>query len=157
MIVTKKEAKAIVLDPNLETADADLSNNFFPRRTVPTRFQIFKQGGQVVRPATPTTGATANVSGKWVVLVQAPGQSFPFTLNLAQQGNVITGTVEGPAGSSQITTGAMENGTFTFDTNVVIQGQTLLITFKGQAAGNQISGTVTAPQGTADFTGTRAN
>ena len=44
LIVTRKEAKAIVLDPNLETADADLSNNFFPRRTVPSRFQIFKSG-----------------------------------------------------------------------------------------------------------------
>ena len=44
LIVTKKEVKAIVLDPNLETADADLNNNFFPRRTVPTRFQVFKQG-----------------------------------------------------------------------------------------------------------------
>lgn len=43
LIITKKEAKAIVLDPNLETADADLNNNFFPRRFVPTRFQVFKQ------------------------------------------------------------------------------------------------------------------
>jgi hypothetical protein len=46
LIVTRKEAKAIVLDPNLETADTDLSNNFFPRRTVPTRFQVFKSGQQ---------------------------------------------------------------------------------------------------------------
>jgi len=46
LIVARKEVKAIVLDPNLETADADLSNNFFPRRTVPTRFQIFKSGRQ---------------------------------------------------------------------------------------------------------------
>ncbi len=44
LIVTRKEAKAIVLDPNLETADADLANNFFPRRTVPSRFQVFKSG-----------------------------------------------------------------------------------------------------------------
>lgn len=42
LIVAKKEAKAIVLDPNLETADTDLTNNFFPRRVVPTRFQVFK-------------------------------------------------------------------------------------------------------------------
>ncbi|MDQ3633579.1 MAG: M1 family metallopeptidase [Acidobacteriota bacterium] len=42
LIVTKKEAKAIILDPNLETADTDLTNNFFPRRTLPTRFQVFK-------------------------------------------------------------------------------------------------------------------
>ena len=46
LIVTKKEVKSIVLDPNLETADADLSNNFFPRRAIPTRFQIFKQQQQ---------------------------------------------------------------------------------------------------------------
>jgi hypothetical protein len=46
LIITKKEAKAIVLDPNLETADADLTNNFFPRRFVPTRFQVFKQQQQ---------------------------------------------------------------------------------------------------------------
>jgi aminopeptidase N len=46
LIITKKEAKAIVLDPNLETADADLNNNFFPRRFVPTRFQVFKQQQQ---------------------------------------------------------------------------------------------------------------
>jgi hypothetical protein len=44
LIVAKKEVKAVVLDPNLETADADLSNNFFPRRVVPSRFQVFKQG-----------------------------------------------------------------------------------------------------------------
>ncbi|MEO6588916.1 MAG: M1 family metallopeptidase [Pyrinomonadaceae bacterium] len=44
LIVTKKELKAIVLDPNLETADADLSNNAFPRRPVKSRFQVFKDG-----------------------------------------------------------------------------------------------------------------
>lgn len=42
MITTKKEVKAFVLDPNLETADTDLANNFFPRRTVPTRFELYK-------------------------------------------------------------------------------------------------------------------
>ncbi len=46
LIVTRKEVKAIVLDPNLEMADADLNNNFFPRRVVPSRFQVFKQGQQ---------------------------------------------------------------------------------------------------------------
>lgn len=50
LIVTRKEAKAIVLDPNLETADADLSNNSFPRRFVPTRFQVFKQTQQAPPP-----------------------------------------------------------------------------------------------------------
>jgi hypothetical protein len=42
LMVTKKEIKSITLDPHLETADVDLSNNFFPRRTIKSRFQIFK-------------------------------------------------------------------------------------------------------------------
>jgi len=46
MIVTKKEVKAFVLDPRLETADTDLANNFFPRRTVPTRFELYKNAQQ---------------------------------------------------------------------------------------------------------------
>ncbi len=46
MIVTKKEVKAFVLDPRLETADTDLANNFFPRRTVPTRFELYKNAPQ---------------------------------------------------------------------------------------------------------------
>jgi hypothetical protein len=157
MIITRKEAKAIVLDPNLETADTNLSNNFFPRRALPTRFQIFKQAQvNAVRPTT-TTPATANITGTWNVNVVAPGQTIPFTLNLNQQGNAITGTIVGPAASSPITSGTMDNGTFTIETTVNIGGQSMPISFKGQAVGNQISGTVTAPQGTADFSGTKVN
>jgi hypothetical protein len=44
LIVAEKEVKAIVLDPHLETADANVHNNYFPRRTVPTRFQVYKSG-----------------------------------------------------------------------------------------------------------------
>jgi hypothetical protein len=42
LIVTKKEIKTITLDPHLETADVDLENNFFPRRPIKSRFQLFK-------------------------------------------------------------------------------------------------------------------
>jgi hypothetical protein len=43
LIVTKKEIKTLTLDPHLETADTDLNNNYFPRRLVKSRFQIFKE------------------------------------------------------------------------------------------------------------------
>ena len=39
---TEKELVGVVLDPYLETADVDTSNNFWPARTQPTRFQLFK-------------------------------------------------------------------------------------------------------------------
>ena len=38
----KKEVIAIELDPNLETADTDISNNSWPRKIVPTRFELYK-------------------------------------------------------------------------------------------------------------------
>jgi aminopeptidase N len=43
LLVTKKEIASITLDPHLETADTDLSNNGFPRRPVKSRFQLFKE------------------------------------------------------------------------------------------------------------------
>jgi len=174
LIVTRKEAKAIVLDPNLETADADLNNNFFPRRTVPTRFQVFKTGqlGNNSQPnlmqqqqrqnsqtTAPTgqqnTNAALNLTGRWNISVDAGGQQITLTLNLVQQGGAITGTVETAQGSSPITGGTLTADGFMLKSNVNI-GQLIDISIDGRAVGNQMSGTVTAPQGTANFTGSKA-
>lgn len=46
--VAEKAIKEIELDPYRETADIDRSNNYFPARFEPTRFQLFK-GGRVGR------------------------------------------------------------------------------------------------------------
>ncbi|MBT6328637.1 MAG: M1 family metallopeptidase [Kordiimonadaceae bacterium] len=43
MIVTDKEVASVVLDPKYETADTDMSNNFFPRRIVESRFELMKE------------------------------------------------------------------------------------------------------------------
>lgn len=40
---TKKEVRQIMLDPFLETADTDKSNNYWPPRAQPSRFELFKQ------------------------------------------------------------------------------------------------------------------
>lgn len=65
VFVTKKEVKAIRLDPFRETADIDESNNNWPVREMPSRFQVFKrhktedisnpmqkakEAGKVIRP-----------------------------------------------------------------------------------------------------------
>ncbi|MEE9439896.1 MAG: M1 family metallopeptidase [Saprospiraceae bacterium] len=39
---TTKEAVKITLDPFLETADVDRDNNYFPKESQPSRFEIFK-------------------------------------------------------------------------------------------------------------------
>lgn len=43
LIITHKTIQSLRLDPQLETADVDVENNFFPRRIVKSRFQLFKE------------------------------------------------------------------------------------------------------------------
>ena len=50
IIATRKEIKSLALDPNLETADADTANNFWPRRPTKSKFQIFKDDRDKVNP-----------------------------------------------------------------------------------------------------------
>ena len=157
LIITKKEAKAIVLDPNLETADADLSNNFFPRRTIPTRFQVFKAGqrGNAQRvPARPQSRSSSNpnasLTGKWNVAVEAGGQTVPFTMNLTQVENTVTGTIESAQGTLEISSGSYKDGVLTIKTTSPME-----LTLVGEVSGSSMSGNVTAPQGTTTFSGSK--
>ena len=43
LLMTEKEIVSLVLDPHLETADAELANNRFPPEPAKTRFQLFKE------------------------------------------------------------------------------------------------------------------
>ncbi|MDQ2745962.1 MAG: M1 family metallopeptidase, partial [Acidobacteriota bacterium] len=155
LIITKKEAKSIVLDPNLETADTDTSNNYFPRRAIPTRFQVFKaaQGqrrGTARAPRAETAVGAVNLTGKWSVAVDAGGQTLTFTLNLTQSGNDVTGTIESPQGALQISSGTFQNGELILKTTSPVE-----LTVNGQVVGNSMTGTFTAPQGTANFSGSK--
>jgi hypothetical protein len=40
---TAKQVKQVLVDPYLETADVDTSNNYFPNKPATSRFEIFKQ------------------------------------------------------------------------------------------------------------------
>lgn len=42
VFVKEKEVANITLDPNLETADCDVSNNYWPHKAVPSRFKLYK-------------------------------------------------------------------------------------------------------------------
>ena len=163
LIVTKKEAVSIILDPNLETADADLSNNYFPRRAVPTRFQVFKAGqgtgagqrrgqnNQTAPTVNPTATNNTNVTGKWAIAVDAGGQTLTLTLNLTQIGSDVTGTIVSPQGAVPISSGTFQNGVLNLKTTTPIE-----LTLNGQVNGNVLNGTVAAPQGSTTFSGTKS-
>jgi hypothetical protein len=157
LIITKKEAKAIVLDPNLETADADLSNNFFPRRTVPTRFQVFKSGQRSsvqpvpnqARPPQPFN-TNVNLTGRWNIGIDAGGETIAVVMNLIQNGDSVTGMIESPQGAMPISSGTVKDGVVTIKTATPFE-----ITMVGQLSGNSMTGNVTSPQGTTTFSGSK--
>ncbi|HEX8399830.1 MAG TPA: M1 family metallopeptidase [Pyrinomonadaceae bacterium] len=180
LIVTKKEARSIVLDPNFETADINLENNYFPRRPIKSRFQVFKQAQQQERAPNPMREATrqktgaeagtpaavsatgtqplpataaANLAGRWNVLIDAPGQTIPITLDLRVENNRLNGTISGGLGNAAIYDAALTAGGFTFKIRHSEYGE---VTFQGTVSGNSISGTASATIGNADFSGTKA-
>ncbi len=43
LLITPKQLKKVTLDPRLQTADVDLSNNHYPPEVAKSRFQLFKE------------------------------------------------------------------------------------------------------------------
>jgi len=43
VLILDKEVSSFRLDPFLETADTDLSNNSWPQEQIPSRYELFKQ------------------------------------------------------------------------------------------------------------------
>jgi hypothetical protein len=46
LLVTAKELKSVVFDPRQELVDCNVENNFWPRRAVKTKFQLYKEESQ---------------------------------------------------------------------------------------------------------------
>jgi len=59
LILTPKNVVSFVIDPYQQTADTDLSNNAFPRKSTPTRFELFQGGLAGAAPQNPMQQAAA--------------------------------------------------------------------------------------------------
>ena len=43
LLIRDKELTAIAIDPNWETADVDVNNNYWPARPIKSRFELYKR------------------------------------------------------------------------------------------------------------------
>ncbi len=107
------------------------------------------------RPTTAPTAATAQVGGNYSITIDIPGQPTDGTLALTQQGNLVTGTIQTIAGTSQIKDGKVTAEGFSFSAIVDYGGTSFEIFVKGSVAGTKVSGSMDSPQGSVTFTGTR--
>ncbi|HEX8072275.1 MAG TPA: amidohydrolase family protein [Pyrinomonadaceae bacterium] len=102
-------------------------------------------------------GATAvDLSGTWTLSVQFGANAQTATLNLQQQGEGLSGTLQSQLGSTEISNGsAGADGSFRFTTVLNFGGQTVEVSYAGTVTGNRMTGTAATPRGSAPFTGTR--
>ncbi len=113
------------------------------------------------KTSTPTTAggtqpaATATVGGTYSITVDIPGQPLQGTLNLIQQGEILSGSLQTQLGTTPIKDGKVTAEGFNFTTTVEFGGSTFNLDVSGKVTGSQISGTMTTPQGAIAFSGTK--
>jgi imidazolonepropionase-like amidohydrolase len=148
-IETGKIANLVVMRGDIFSKDKVITQVFVDGRIFEPKAPVKPQ------TTTPTTGATANVGGSYNMTVEIPGQPIAGTLNLIQQGAILTGTWQTMNQTVQIKDGKVTADGFSFSASVQFEGNTNDMTVNGKVTGNQISGTVSTPGGAFPFSGTK--
>ncbi|HEX8292979.1 MAG TPA: amidohydrolase family protein, partial [Pyrinomonadaceae bacterium] len=126
---------------------------------------LFIDGRQIeLRPASAGAGGTT-ASGTWTLNVTLGGsgnerQEMSGTLTLQQQGDRLTGSLQGQLGSGTIGSGTVTGSDVNFTVPITLPApasQTTDAIFTGALAGNEMRGTVqVVGRGSGTFTATRA-
>jgi imidazolonepropionase-like amidohydrolase len=107
------------------------------------------------QPATTPPVAGAELSGTWTLMLTVGARTVPGTLALRQQGQNLSGTLQSPFGTTELSNGSSGADGFRFTTSAVVEGRTIEMTLTGTVNGNQMSGTITSEIGSTTFTGTK--
>ena len=113
------------------------------------------QGGTQPPGGGTQPAAAGALTGTWSITTTAGSQTIPGTLSLQQQGTRLTGSVETPFGTADISDGSATGNSFRVSATLNIEGQSTSVTFEGTFGGNQMNGTVTSARGSFPFSGTR--
>ncbi len=100
---------------------------------------------------------TAEVSGKWKLVIDFQGQQLPVSLTLEQEGETVSGILETMLGNGKIADGKVTGNKLAATANAEMQGQPIEFVITGKVEGDTMSGTLTAPivPDPLPFTGTR--
>src|ERR1700674_5416244 len=82
--------------------------------------------------------APAKVAGIWDITMG----TIVRTLTLQQDGNKITGSMKGPAGSFPLEDGAINGNKLTFAVDLTVQGRKIHREYAGTVDGDTIKGTI---------------
>lgn len=118
--------------------------------------QVFVDGRQFTVRAPADAGAGAGITGQWTITATFAEGDRTITLNLRQEGEQLRGSIQGAAGSADISSGTIAGGELRFTVPVTLGQTTEEATFTGTVTGNAMRGTIQIvgqPNGT--FIGTR--
>jgi imidazolonepropionase-like amidohydrolase len=141
---------------NLTITRGDL---FASNRTIA---HVFIDGRPVdLRPADltpPAGGSGAVATGTWAVNINLGTGDLAVTLVLQQEGERLSGSIQGGLGTGEIANGSADpGGEIRFTVPVTLEGQAVEAAFSGRMTGNEMQGSVTVVgRAPGSFTGTRA-
>ncbi len=102
------------------------------------------------------SGPDANISGKWSMAVEAPGQTVELAAEFKQDGTAFTGSSTSMIGSSVFEGGKVNGKSITAKMKADIQGQPVEFVVEGIVDGDKLSGTISGGGfGSLPFTATR--
>lgn len=126
---------------------------------------VFIDGRPVdLKPAKADSPGTS-VNGTWQLKIKVGSEAgseveYAISMTMQQQGDRLTGSMQGQLGSGQIANGSVSGSDIHFSTPVTLPGpgtQTTEALFNGTINGNEMSGTVQiVSRGPGTFSGTRA-
>jgi imidazolonepropionase-like amidohydrolase len=104
---------------------------------------------------TSTPVAGADLSGNWTLAIMFGPNTVTGVLKLSQQGTTLTGTLQSPFGTTELSNGSTGPDGFRFTTIANVEGRTVEITVTGTTNGGEMRGLVSSEIGSTSFTGTR--
>lgn len=87
---------------------------------------------------------TADVTGKWKLMLEFMGQEVPVTLNLVQEGSNVSGNISTMLGDGEITEGSVTGSKISATAGSEIQGQAVTFVIGGSVSGDTIEGSITS-------------
>jgi len=91
-------------------------------------------------PAMTTADSTASAAGTWTIVVTTQQGDMHFTLNLAQDGKNLSGSVQSIYGKGTVSSGKIDGNLINLD----LQADPLEVKLKGTIDDNKMKGTVTS-------------
>ena len=104
-----------------------------------------------------TAGTADELTGKWSLAVQVPGETVDVTLELKQAGEEVSGTMTSSHASGKVDKGTYKEKKLSLVVSADIQGSPTPLQVDGTVDGDKITGSITAQGlGTFPFSGTKS-